>query len=57
MDELQALRLPSMAKFNAGFLQCNHSFERECVGPSKSNYEQRMIKVFTRLLLYHKDIS
>ncbi|XP_010323054.1 uncharacterized protein [Solanum lycopersicum] len=45
MDELQALRLPSMAKFNAGFLQCNHSFERECVGPSKSNYEQRMIKM------------
>ncbi|KAH0660866.1 hypothetical protein KY289_029614 [Solanum tuberosum] len=45
MDELQALRLPSMAKFNTGFLQCNQSFERECVGPSKSNYEQRMIKM------------
>ncbi|XP_055830546.1 uncharacterized protein LOC129899563 isoform X2 [Solanum dulcamara] len=45
MDELQALRLPSMAKFNAGFLQCNHSFERGCVGPCKSNYEQRMTKM------------
>lgn len=45
MDELQALRLPSMAKFNAGVLQCNHSFEKECVGPSKSNYEQRMMKM------------
>ncbi|MCD9560605.1 hypothetical protein HAX54_019322 [Datura stramonium] len=45
MDELQALRLPSMAKFNAGFLLCNQSFERECVGPSKSNYEQRMMKM------------
>ncbi|XP_059300874.1 uncharacterized protein LOC132053065 [Lycium ferocissimum] len=45
MDELQALRLPSMAKFNAGFLQCNQSFERECVGPSKSSYEQRMMKM------------
>ncbi|KAH0663600.1 hypothetical protein KY285_028581 [Solanum tuberosum] len=45
MDELQALRLPSMAKFNTGFLLCNQSFERECVGPSKSNYEQRMIKM------------
>ncbi|KAG6575940.1 Guanylate-binding protein 4, partial [Cucurbita argyrosperma subsp. sororia] len=45
MDHLQALRLPSMAKFNAGFLQCNQSFEQECVGPSKENYEQRMSKM------------
>ncbi|XAR61149.1 hypothetical protein NMG60_11034773 [Bertholletia excelsa] len=45
MDQLQVLRLPSMAKFNAGFLQCNQSFEKECVGPSKSNYEQRMMKM------------
>lgn len=45
MDQLQVLRLPSMAKFNAGFLQCNQSFERECVGPSKENYENRMIKM------------
>ncbi|KAL2238814.1 UNVERIFIED_CONTAM: Guanylate-binding protein 4 [Sesamum indicum] len=45
MDQLQVLRLPSMAKFNAGFLQCNQSFERECVGPSKSNYEMRMMKM------------
>ncbi|KAJ7977320.1 Guanylate-binding family protein [Quillaja saponaria] len=45
MDQLQVLRLPSMAKFNAGFLQCNRSFEHECVGPSKSKYEQRMIKM------------
>lgn len=47
MDQLQVLRLPSMAKFNAGFLQCNQSFERECVGPSKANYEQRMKKVWS----------
>ncbi|CAK7346497.1 unnamed protein product [Dovyalis caffra] len=45
MDQLQVLRLPSMAKFNAGFLQCNQSFERECVGPSKANYESRMMKM------------
>ncbi|OMO78358.1 hypothetical protein CCACVL1_14433, partial [Corchorus capsularis] len=45
MDQLQVLRLPSMAKFNAGFLQCNQSFERECVGPSKASYEQRMVKM------------
>ncbi|XWS31502.1 hypothetical protein CRYUN_Cryun23aG0081700 [Craigia yunnanensis] len=45
MDQLQDLRLPSMAKFNAGFLQCNQSFERECIGPSKGNYEQRMMKM------------
>nr|XP_009786589.1 PREDICTED: guanylate-binding protein 4-like [Nicotiana sylvestris]XP_016497800.1 PREDICTED: guanylate-binding protein 4-like [Nicotiana tabacum] len=48
MDELQTLRLPSMAKFNAGFLQCNQSFARECVGPSKSNYEQRMMKMLRK---------
>ncbi|GAB2298279.1 hypothetical protein Dimus_032349 [Dionaea muscipula] len=45
MDQLQVLRLPSMAKFNAGFLQCNQSFERECVGPSKAKYELRMMKM------------
>ncbi|XVE77846.1 hypothetical protein DITRI_Ditri13aG0095900 [Diplodiscus trichospermus] len=45
MDQLQVLRLPSMAKFNAGFLQCNQSFEEECIGPSKANYEQRMVKM------------
>nr|DAD19707.1 TPA_asm: hypothetical protein HUJ06_021170 [Nelumbo nucifera] len=45
MDQLQVLRLPSMAKFNVGFLQCNQSFEEECVGPSKASYEQRMMKM------------
>lgn len=45
MDHLQALRLPSMAKFNAGFLQCNRSFERECLGPAKAKYELRMTKM------------
>ncbi|GMY16760.1 guanylate-binding protein 5 [Fagus crenata] len=45
MDQLQVLRLPSMAKFNAGFLHCNQSFEQECVGPSKTNYERRMKKM------------
>lgn len=49
MDQLQVLRLPSMAKFNAGFLQCNQSFEHECVGPSKTNYEHRMMKVWQNL--------
>ncbi|CAN6558407.1 unnamed protein product [Malus baccata var. baccata] len=45
MDQLQVLRLPSMAKFNAGFLQCNQSFEQKCVGPAKANYEVRMMKM------------
>lgn len=45
MDQLQVLRLPSMAKFNAGFLHCNQSFERECVGPSKISYERKMMKM------------
>ncbi|OMP08821.1 hypothetical protein COLO4_06092 [Corchorus olitorius] len=48
MDQLQVLRLPSMAKFNAGFLQCNQSFEQECVGPSKASYEQRMVKMMAK---------
>lgn len=46
MDQLQVLRLPSLAKFNAGSLQCNHSIENECVGPAKTNYQQRMMKVW-----------
>ncbi|MED6192576.1 hypothetical protein PIB30_011652 [Stylosanthes scabra] len=45
MDRLQVLRLPSMAKFNAGLQKCNISFENQCVGPSKANYEQRMMKM------------
>ncbi|XP_047954258.1 guanylate-binding protein 4-like isoform X1 [Salvia hispanica] len=45
MDQLQILRLPSMAKFNAGFNLCNRSFEHNCVGPSKTNYEMRMVKM------------
>ena len=45
MDQLQVLRLPSMAKFNAGFLRCNQSFEKDCVGPSNEAYEKRMMKV------------
>ncbi|PIA31588.1 hypothetical protein AQUCO_04900111v1 [Aquilegia coerulea] len=48
MDQLQVMKLPSMAKFNAGFLQCNQSFEEECVGPSKISYEQRMKKMLDK---------
>ncbi|XP_047316053.1 guanylate-binding protein 4-like [Impatiens glandulifera] len=48
MDQLQILRLPSMAKFNAGFLQCNQSFESECVGPLKNSYENRMMKMLDK---------
>ncbi|XP_020256134.1 guanylate-binding protein 4 isoform X3 [Asparagus officinalis] len=58
MDQLQVLRLPSMAKFNAGFLQCNRSFEEECVGPSKKNYEQRMSKMLGKSrTLFIKDYN
>ncbi|PKA59769.1 hypothetical protein AXF42_Ash011893 [Apostasia shenzhenica] len=48
MDQLQALRLPSMAKFNAGFLQCNETFVKKCVGPSKTSYQQRMSKMLRK---------
>ncbi|GAB2211350.1 hypothetical protein Droror1_Dr00024659 [Drosera rotundifolia] len=37
--------LPSMAKFTDGFLQCNQSFEHECVGPSKATYQLRTMKM------------
>ncbi|GKV20144.1 hypothetical protein SLEP1_g30305 [Rubroshorea leprosula] len=58
MDQLQVLKLPSMAKFNAGFLQCNQSFEQECVGPSKANYEQRMMKMMGKSrALFIKDYN
>ncbi|KAL6880658.1 hypothetical protein ACP4OV_012223 [Aristida adscensionis] len=45
MEKLQVLKLPSMAKFDAGFLLCNQSFQMECVGPAKESYERRMSKV------------
>ncbi|CAN6303200.1 unnamed protein product [Urochloa humidicola] len=48
MDHLQVLKLPSMAKFNAGFTHCNLSFVRECVGPAKENYERRMSKMLVK---------
>ncbi|KAF8659455.1 hypothetical protein HU200_058486 [Digitaria exilis] len=48
MDHLQVLKLPSMAKFNAGFTHCNRSFVRECVGPAKESYERRMSKMLAK---------
>jgi hypothetical protein len=45
MEHLQVLKLPSMAKFDAGFLLCNQSFEMDCVGPAKESYQRRMSKV------------
>ncbi|CAN7023341.1 unnamed protein product [Brassica rapa subsp. trilocularis] len=44
MDHLQALQLPSMANFNASFMYCNQISEKQCGGPSKQNYEQRLTK-------------
>ncbi|KMZ56062.1 Guanylate-binding-like protein [Zostera marina] len=58
MDQLQILRLPSMAKFNVGFTQCNNSFNFECVGPSKSSYEHRMTKMLVKSqALFIKDYN
>ncbi|CAL4944863.1 unnamed protein product [Urochloa decumbens] len=48
MDHLQVLKLPSMAKFNAGFTHCNQSFIRECVGPAKESYDRRMSKMLVK---------
>jgi hypothetical protein len=50
MDHLQVLKLPSMAKFNAGFTHCNQSFVKDCVGPAKESYERRMSKVCLLIL-------
>ncbi|KAL8138983.1 LOW QUALITY PROTEIN: hypothetical protein V2J09_004984 [Rumex salicifolius] len=50
MDQLQVLRLPSMAKFTDGSVQCNQSFEQQCVGPSKANYQLRMSKLLGKSL-------
>ncbi|CAA7052077.1 unnamed protein product [Microthlaspi erraticum] len=58
MDHLQALRLPSMAKFNAGFVYCNQTFEHQCVGPSKHNYEQKLTKMMGKArLLFIKEYN
>ncbi|CAF1869896.1 hypothetical protein Bca4012_034298 [Brassica carinata] len=43
MDHLEALRL--LPWLNAGFMYCNQSSEKLCVGPSKKNYEQRLTKM------------
>ncbi|KAJ7558218.1 hypothetical protein O6H91_04G029100 [Diphasiastrum complanatum] len=48
MDELQNLRLPSMGKFDAGFSQCNKSYEQQCFGPSKVVYQGRLQKMLMR---------
>ncbi|KAL6638042.1 hypothetical protein ACP70R_025614 [Stipagrostis hirtigluma subsp. patula] len=48
MDHLQVLKLPSMAKFNAGFVHCNRSFVSDCVGPAKESYERRMSKMLAK---------
>ncbi|KAJ1288019.1 hypothetical protein BS78_02G056100 [Paspalum vaginatum] len=48
MEHLQVLKLPSMAKFDAGFLLCNQSFETNCVGPAKESYQRRMSKMLAR---------
>ncbi|CAM0876871.1 unnamed protein product [Alopecurus aequalis] len=48
MDDLQVLKLPSMAKFNAGFFHCNQTFVMECVGPAKERYENRMSKMLLK---------
>ncbi|CAL5066787.1 unnamed protein product [Urochloa decumbens] len=48
MEQLQVLKLPSMAKFDAGFILCNQSFEMDCVGPAKESYQRRMSKMLAR---------
>ncbi|XP_042392697.1 guanylate-binding protein 4-like [Zingiber officinale] len=58
MDSLQVMRLPSMAKFNNGFLRCNQTFERECIGPSKEMYKKKMTKMLSKAQsLFIKDYN
>ncbi|GJN24730.1 hypothetical protein PR202_gb12488 [Eleusine coracana subsp. coracana] len=48
MERLQVLKLPSMAKFDAGFLLCNQSFQMGCGGPATESYERRLSKMLAR---------
>nr|CAB3455851.1 unnamed protein product [Digitaria exilis] len=57
MEQLQVLKLPSMAKFDAGFLLCNQSFEMDCVGPAKESYQRRMSKVYFFYFTVHVEIA
>ena len=52
MDQLQSQRLPTLAKFDAGLLQCNQSFQMECIGPHKVDYDQKLSKVRTVTPMY-----
>ncbi|EFJ35720.1 hypothetical protein SELMODRAFT_438593 [Selaginella moellendorffii] len=48
IEEMQDLRLPSMAKFTAGLKECNQTFELSCMGPSKPSYRERLSKMMLR---------
>ncbi|KAL2635536.1 hypothetical protein R1flu_007015 [Riccia fluitans] len=48
MDKLQTLKLPSMAKFEAGVAACNRSYGASCLGPSKAQLRQRLDKMWAR---------
>ncbi|KAL3683680.1 hypothetical protein R1sor_001702 [Riccia sorocarpa] len=47
-DKLQTLKLPSMAKFEAGVARCNRSFDDSCFGASKTQIKQRLDKMWAR---------
>lgn len=48
LDYLENMRLPSLAKFDAGYARCNRSAEAACFGPSKEYYQERLKKMWTR---------
>mmetsp|Transcript_14826 Transcript_14826/g.47296 ORF Transcript_14826/g.47296 Transcript_14826/m.47296 type:complete len:530 (+) Transcript_14826:150-1739(+) len=48
LDALQQMRLPSMGRLTARFGRCNQTFERECVGPARPQYKERLGKSWAR---------
>ncbi|KAL6192863.1 hypothetical protein ACLB2K_033949 [Fragaria x ananassa] len=48
VDKLEKIPLPSLGKINECLHHCEQSFGRECFGPARDHYEQRMLKLLQR---------
>ena len=49
--ELMRMQVPSVAKFNSAFGDCNRSCDTSCIGPARSSHIGRLQK------LYHREFS
>lgn len=48
LDELAAMRLPSLHAFDAGFGRCRAAFGQRCAGPAKAQAAQRLERAAQR---------